>query len=145
MGLMQKLGVFRSLFHFQVTAIIVPLLWGFGYNFVISRDFALAYSFFAASGVWAACWWLCSDHILKQEELARKSVRNKHPLVAAKRKTNLARSRTMGIASSILIAGIGCWFVHSKSVQAALAATEGLLVPASDPTPTNQCQGEHTS
>ncbi len=130
--------LFGVFFHLQFSGLVVPFLLATGAGLAFDTDFYLAYFFFIVSGIWATCWWLCSDHVLDREEALLKAVQSHRGLVA-KRRQALAKSRFMGVGVCVIVTLAACCLVRKKQVSTELNSPVGLLVPGSEPTPNNSC------
>ncbi len=101
--------------------------------------FLLAYVVFAIAGIWAVCYWLCSDYLTTLRKQTRNSIAVQNAAYAAKAKRTY-RYWKYGGCVIMLAATIASEFLNRRTqVEAYLAKLEGRLYPGSEKVPHDGC------
>lgn len=131
--------IFRDIFHLQYSGIFIPLVYATGAGFMLAERFRIAYVLFAVSGVWACCYWLCSDFLRsKRTALQSKNIRRSALLLSRTQKRVLAWE-LLGVVIIWALVGASLFEARRLKVEAELKADHGWLYPDHESDPYGVC------
>ena len=104
----------------------------------LANHFLLAYLFFLLFGGWALLCWFASEYLSREEgNLRSRSTRRSRDY---HRRRRLHATRKWGMAAVIVLSTCACLIlVRSEDTAYELMQLRGILEPADDPIPPNQC------
>jgi hypothetical protein len=133
----KPLAMFKQIFHWKYSQVVLPLLFGTGVGAMLSSEFTLAYAFFAFSWVWFSCFWLTHDTVLRAKQRTGKFTRKERRLPAEefltlekKRKFTYRMAQAFPLLLGVVIITGACRFTYQKDRQKQAEATSGLLKPS---------------
>src|SRR6266571_4062969 len=139
----------RQLFHWKFSGVLIPTLWGAGLSLALANKYELAYVFFALFGLWLVSFWLTSEFVLKHkrryENQRQQNAEKRTPSERRQGKERRLRRKWLlwkwGMTSLWLAICVICFlWMKVEKLQYELHQLQGVLYPASDPTPATACR-----
>ena len=132
-----KLAIVRRVFRWKFSSVVIPVLFSLWFGMAMQDKYVGAYWLIVVTFIWWMCYWFTSDYLY--EKLPQKP-RKPHQVPAylsAKKRFEYVR-----IGGTFLIALVcsgSTWITRVWEIEHQLKSYQGRLVPASDPTPVNNC------